>query len=129
MKFFDTSKKLALKLSKMRNKKLNIERKVPTDVDDDELADKISRFNSWLAEIAKKYRLNHNDIETMIQMFESGATLEQMAIYASEQQLIRQEAYEQSCQRIADTINGGRGLYHGYIGKNNPQKEIDDYER
>lgn len=129
MNYFDQSKKLTFKLSKLRNRKLNIERKLPTDVNDDELADKISRFNSWLAEIAKKYGLNHIDIETMIQMFESGATLEQMAIFASEQQLIHQQEYKQSCQRIADTINGGRGSYHGYIGKNNSQREIDDYER
>lgn len=104
MKFFDINKKL----SEMRNKKSNIKRRVPTDLDDDELADKISRFNRWLAEIAKKYGLNQHDIETMILMLKNGATLEEMSIFASEQQLIHQQEHEQAYQKI---------------------KEIDDYER
>lgn len=128
MKLFDKSKKLIFK----SDPESNIERKLPADVDDDdELADRISDFNRYLAEIAKKFNLNHDDLETMIQMFHNGATIEQISIFASNQHSLHKQANERTCQKIADTINNGRGSYHGYVGKNNPQKAIKtnvDYE-
>lgn len=119
------------KLTSKSDPKSNIERKLPADVDDDELADRISAFNRYLTEIANTFNLNHDDLATMIQMFHNGATIEQISIFASNQHALHKQANERACQKIADTINNGRGSYHGYVGKNNPQKAIktnDDYE-
>lgn len=125
-----------MKYKKYNNKSIkeikqeNVERKIPTDIDDDELADRLSSFNRWLSEIAQKYGLNHKDLKIMIEMFKNGATIEQMAQFAMQQKQLHEQTYAEACQKIADEKAGGRGSYHGYKGRNNPQRELDDgYER
>ena len=122
-----------MKFSNKENNKpinqINVERKIPTDIDDDELYNKLSSFNKWLSEIAQKYGLNNKDLETIIKMFKSGCTTEQMLQFAIQQKQLHEKAYAEACQKIADEKAGGRGSYHGYKGKNNPQRELDDYER
>lgn len=106
----------------------NIKRKIPTD--DDELYDKLSKFNKWLSEIAQKYGLNSKDLQTMIEMFKNGATIEEMTSFAMQQSQLHAQAHAEACQKIANEKAGGRGSYHGYRGKNNPQRDLDDdYEK
>lgn len=87
MKFYDKNKSLASRVTNARlNNKPNIEKKIPIDIDDDdELADKVSKFNRWLAEIGKQYRLSDLVIEIMIQMFKDGQSLQEIASFAASQ--------------------------------------------
>lgn len=111
-------------MSKNISLKEKFSKKYPHD-DDDAIYD---RFNSFLSSLMKDFHLNSSDIEKLCEMFKKGATFEQIKQMAMSLYREHQEREAIACQRIADEKAGGVGEYHGFMGKNNPKRDITPEE-
>ena len=71
-------------------------------------------FNSFLYSLVAKYQLNTSDIQKLCEMFNNGATFEQIEQVAMNLNTLHQQQYAEACQRIANEKAGGVGEYHGF---------------
>lgn len=99
--------------------------RIPYD-DDDELYDLLQSFNAFLSKLIKQYGLNQSEVNKLIEMFRDGKSFNDIEAYAMQLGQEHQRQSDEACQKIADTMAGGRGSFRGHLGKNNSERNKND---